>query len=52
MTYYEKSVKEVIKELKTSQKGLSKKEVTKRLNKYGKNVIGTKRRWYSSFIKL
>ena len=44
MTYYTKSVKAVMQELKTSQKGLSSKEAKKRLKKYGKNVIGTEKK--------
>ena len=50
MTYYSKSIKAVMTELKTSEKGLSTKEAKNRLNKYGKNVIGTEKK--ISILKL
>lgn len=40
--YYQKDVKEVLKELDSSENGLSEKEAKKRLEKYGKNVLERK----------
>lgn len=39
MTYYEKTVAEVFRELKSSEKGLSKHEAEKRLEEYGPNEL-------------
>ncbi len=36
--YYSLDVKEVLKSLKTSEKGLTKKEAGQRLDKYGINI--------------
>ena len=40
--YYQKEVKHVLKELESSENGLSEKEAKKRLEKYGRNVIERK----------
>tara|TARA_Y100000310_G_scaffold342814_1_gene447589 strand:+ start:3527 stop:6079 length:2553 start_codon:yes stop_codon:yes gene_type:complete len=50
MPHYQQAVKEVINNLKSSEKGLSSKEAKKRLNKYGPNKIGTERK--ISLLKL
>ena len=44
MKYYLESVKDVLKSVKTSEKGLSKKEAKKRLEQNGENVIQGKKR--------
>jgi P-type Ca2+ transporter type 2C len=43
MFHYQQNVKEVLKELGTSPKGLGVKDAKRRLSKYGKNVLGTKK---------
>ncbi|MBR6641833.1 MAG: calcium-translocating P-type ATPase, PMCA-type, partial [Clostridia bacterium] len=48
--YYNKGVEEVEKELKTSSKGLTSKEVAKRQEKYGMNVLPKKES--DSIIKI
>ena len=40
--YYQKEVKEVLRELNSSEKGLTEIEAKKRLEKYGKNVLQRK----------
>ena len=50
MPYYQQTNKEVLSTLKTSEKGLSSKEVKKRLNKYGKNEFG--KRSHISTLKI
>ena len=40
--YYNKEIAEIEQELKTSNKGLTTKEVTERQKKYGKNVLPQK----------
>jgi len=42
--YYSLNVKEVLKSLKTSEEGLTKKEAEKRLEKYGINEIEKRKR--------
>jgi P-type Ca2+ transporter type 2C len=42
MPYYQQTTKEVLKTLKTSEKGLTNNEIKKRLKKYGKNEFGKK----------
>ncbi len=39
MGYYNTSIKQVLKELKSSEEGLSEKEAQKRLDVYGKNIL-------------
>ncbi len=41
-TYYDRTVKSVLKDLETKEKGLSEKEAKKRLEKYGKNKLEEK----------
>ena len=48
--FYKKNTQDVIELLNTSFDGLSKKEVCKRLKKYGYNELKEKEK--SSFIKL
>lgn len=50
--YYDKSVKEVFSELKTSEKGLSTQEAADRLVKYGENKLpeGKKKSWIVRFL--
>ncbi len=50
MSSYQKEVKDVFKELESSEKGLSSKEVTKRIQKYGLNKIGSEKK--VSFFQL
>jgi len=40
--YYSLNVKKVLKSLKTSEKGLTKKEAEQRLDKYGINIESRK----------
>ncbi len=49
-TYFDKSVEKVIEMLSTKEDGLSEEEVKKRIEKYGKNVLPSKRK--TSPIKL
>lgn len=42
--YYQKSAQQVMKELKTGEKGLTNKEAADRLEKYGKNELKRKKR--------
>lgn len=42
MSYYNKNIKEILQEFKTTEEGLSNKEATNRLNKYGKNELPKK----------
>ena len=44
MDYYKEEVKEVFRELASSEKGLSEKEAEKRLEKYGRNEITQKKK--------
>jgi Ca2+-transporting ATPase len=50
--FYLKSVKEVFERLKTNEKGLSSKEVEKRLHEYGENTLTTtvKTPWWLTFL--
>ena len=48
--FYNKSVDEVKKELNTKNEGLSKKEVIKRLEKYGRNTLPKKEK--DSILKI
>ena len=48
--FYNKSIQEIEKELKTSNKGLSKEEVLVRIKKYGKNVLPKKQK--DSILKI
>ncbi len=43
MSFYEKTVKDTLKELDTKKKGLTSKEAEKRLKKYGRNEIKKER---------
>ena len=42
--YYNKKTEDIFNELKTSEEGLNNKEVEKRINKYGKNVLPKKKK--------
>ena len=42
--YYNKKIEDILNELKTSKEGLNDKEVEKRINKYGKNVLPKKKK--------
>lgn len=44
MEYYNKATEEIIKELKSNKEGLSKEEIKKRLEKYGKNTLPHKKK--------
>ena len=44
MTYHNKSVKEVLYDIHTNEKGLDSKEAKKRLEEYGPNIIKEKKR--------
>jgi len=44
VNYHSKSVKDLFKEFETSEKGLSKNQVEKRLEEYGQNVIKKKKK--------
>lgn len=48
--YYNKEIKNIEKELITNNKGLSKNEVLKRQNKFGKNVLPKKKK--NSILKI
>ena len=48
--YYNEEIEEVIKKTESSDKGLTLKEVTKKIAKYGKNVLPSKKR--DSIAKL
>lgn len=48
--YYNKKVKDIENELNTSSKGLSKKEINKRVEMYGKNILPKKQ--IDSVIKI
>ncbi len=50
MSLYQKDVKEVFRDLDSSEKGLSSKDVTKRIQKYGLNKIGSEKK--VSFFSL
>ena len=42
--YYNKKIEDILNELKTSKSGLNDKEVEKRINKYGKNILPKKKK--------
>ena len=50
--YYDKSVDQVLKELKTTKSGLSTQEAQERLAKYGENKLpeGKKKNWLVRFL--
>ena len=48
--YYNKSIKEIEKELKTDENGLSSEEVKRRIEKYGKNELPKKKK--DSVLKI
>ena len=51
--YYNKKIEDTLKELKTSESGLTENEVEKRIQKYGKNIIPKKEKEsiFSIFLK-
>ena len=48
--FYNKKIEEVLEEVNSSPLGLSKKEVENRLEKYGKNVLPSKKK--KSILKI
>ena len=42
--YYKKKIEDIMSELKTSEEGLTSQEATKRINKYGKNILPQKKK--------
>jgi len=48
--YYNKKIEDIEKELNTSSNGLTEQEVTKRINKYGKNTLPKKKK--DSIVKI
>lgn len=53
MKYYDEDIKDVLKNLNTSENGLAHEEVRKRLKEYGPNILeeGKKRTKFSIFLK-
>lgn len=50
--WYIKSIEEVYKKLNTSEKGLTNKEIEKRLQKFGENMLPNRHKWLLSLMPI